>query len=101
MATLHAAALLVDLRLRDVHSLKAKRAVLKRLSRSLRETFLVAYAEVDHQDQWQRSSVGVGIVSPHASQLDLAVYNVKKFFDDADSVEVLDVGVSYLEDPQA
>lgn len=101
MATLHAAALLVDLRLRDVHSLKAKRAILKRLGRGVREAYPIAWAEVDHQDQWQRASVGVGIVSAHASQLELAIHNVRRYLEEADDVEVLSVGVSYLEDPEA
>ena len=99
MATLHAAALLVDLRLRDVHSLKSKRHRMKRLSSSLRTTFPVGFAEVDHQDQWQRASIGVGIVSSQASQLELAVHNVRRFLDEFEGIEVLSVGVSYVEDP--
>ena len=98
---MHAAALKVDIRMRDVHSLKAKRYILKRLSRLLREAFPVAYAEIDHQDQWQRSTLGVGIVAPHAAQLDMAVHSVEKFIDNFDGVEVISVGVSYLEDPDA
>jgi len=101
MATLHAAALHVDLRLRDVHSLKAKRQRMKRMSSSLRSSYPVAFAEIDHQDQWQRAGVGIGIVSPHASQLDMAVHAVERFFDDFDGVEVLKVALSYLEDPDA
>ena len=101
MATLHAAALHVDLRLRDVHSLKAKRQRMKRLSAQLRKVYPVAFAEIDHQDQWQRAGVGVGIVSPQASQLEMAVHSVERFLDDFDGVEVLAVGVSYLEDPSA
>ena len=99
MATLHAATLLVDLRLRDVRSLKAKRHRMKRLSTGLRATFPVGFAEVDHQDQWQRSSIGVGIVSSHAAQLDMAIHNVRRFLDEFEGIEVLAVGISYIEDP--
>ena len=99
MATLHAAALRVDLRLRDVHSLKAKRRRIARLSAALRRAFPVAIAEVDFQDLWQRSAVGVGIVSPHASQLEMAIHSVHRFFERWEETEVLSVSVSYLEDP--
>ena len=99
MATLHAAALRVDLRLRDVHSLKAKRRRIARLSNQLRRNFPVAFAEVDFHDQWQRTAVGVGIVSPQASQLEVAVHSVCRFLDRWEEAEVLSVGVSYLEDP--
>ena len=96
----HAAAVEVDLRLRDVHSLKAKRHRLKRLSAALRSAYSVAFAETDHQDQWQRATVAVGIVSPHASQLDMAVYSIERFIDGFEGVEVIEIGVSYLEDPR-
>ncbi len=99
MASMHAAALRVDLRLRDVHSLKAKRQRIARLSAKLRRAFPVAFAEVDHHDQWQRTAVAVGIVSSHATQLEMAVHSVCRFFDRWEEAEVLSVGVSYLEDP--
>ncbi|MDE0168630.1 MAG: DUF503 domain-containing protein [bacterium] len=99
MAALHAAALRVDLRLRDVHSLKSKRRRIARLSAALRRAFPVAFAEVDFQDLWQRSAVGVGIVSPHASQLEMAIHSVHRFLERWEETEVLSVRVSYLEDP--
>ena len=96
---MHAAALRVDLRLRDVHSLKSKRQRVKRLSAALRKAFPVAFAEVDYHDLWQRTAVGVGIVSPHASQLEMVIHSVHRFFERWEEVEVLSIGVSYLEDP--
>ena len=99
MAALHAAALRVDLRLRDVHSLKSTRRRIARLSAALRRAFPVAFAEVDFQDLWQRSAVGVGIVSPHASQLEMAIHSVHRFLERWEETEVLSVRVSYLEDP--
>ena len=97
---MHAAALQVDLRLRDVHSLKSKRRRITRLSAALRQAFPVAFAEVDHQDLWQRAAVGVCIVSPHAPQLEMAIHSVHRFLERWEEVEVLSVGVSYLDDPE-
>ncbi len=96
---MHAAALRVDLRLRDVHSLKSKRKRLARLATALRRSFPVAFAEIDYQDLWQRAAVGVGIVSPHASQLEMAIRGVQHFFERWEEVEVLSTAVSYLEKP--
>ncbi len=97
---MHAAALRIDLRLRDVHSLKSKRRRITRLSAALRQAFPVAFAEVDHHDLWQRAAIGVGIVSPHAPQLEIVIHSVRRFIDRWGEVELLSVGVSYLEDPQ-
>ena len=96
---MHAAALRVDLRLRDVHSLKSKRRRIARLGTGLRRAFPVAFAEIDYQDLWQRSAVGVAIVSPHASQLEMALRSVQTFLDRWEEVEVLSTAVSYLERP--
>lgn len=44
-------------------SLKAKRAVVKSLLAKLRNDLKVSVAEVDHQDLWQRSTLGVAIAA--------------------------------------
>jgi uncharacterized protein YlxP (DUF503 family) len=57
--------LTLDIFLPDSHSLKEKRTVLRRLKDRLRK-FNVSIAECDHQDLWQRSTVGiVSICSDH------------------------------------
>jgi hypothetical protein len=43
----------------DAHSLKDKRQILRSLKERLRGQFNVAVAELEHQDVWQRSVVGV------------------------------------------
>lgn len=53
----------VELRLLEAGSLKAKRHVVKGLLGGLQSKFRLAAAEVDHQDLWQRSSLGISCVS--------------------------------------
>jgi len=48
--------------LRESHSLKDKRRVLRRLKQVLFNKFRVAVAEVDHQDTWQRATLGIAAV---------------------------------------
>jgi uncharacterized protein YlxP (DUF503 family) len=44
-------------------SLKDKRQVLRSVTNAVRRKFDVAIAEVDHQDLWQRASLGVSCVA--------------------------------------
>lgn len=53
-----------DLHLEGCHSLKEKRAVLQPLKAALRRSLNLAFAEVEHQDLWQRAGlVGVSVGS--------------------------------------
>ena len=53
----------MDLRLRDVHSLKEKRSVLRPILDGSRRRFAVAVAEVGHQDSLRQATVAMAAVS--------------------------------------
>lgn len=55
--------LTLELHIPDAQSLKDKRQVLRSLKDRLRGQFNVAVAELEHQDTWQRSVVGVVTLS--------------------------------------
>ena len=55
--------LTLEIHLPNAHSLKEKRHVLLSLKDRLRNKFNVAVAEMDHQDLWQRSTIGVVSIS--------------------------------------
>jgi uncharacterized protein len=55
--------LTLELHMPEAHSLKDKRQVLRSLKDRLRGNFNVAVAELDFQDTWQRSVVGVVTLS--------------------------------------
>ena len=61
-------ALEVELHLPTCTSLKAKRAVLRPVVEGCRQRFGLAVAEVDHQDLWQRATIGVAVVSASNGQ---------------------------------
>lgn len=66
----------LEIHIPDARSLKDKRQVLRSLKDRLRGHFNVAVAELDHQDLWQRSVVGVVGISAddqHLSQSMAAV----------------------------
>jgi uncharacterized protein len=55
--------LTIEIQLPYSHSLKEKRAVLQKLLSRLRSRFNVSVAELDHQDVWQRATVGIVSIS--------------------------------------
>lgn len=97
---MHVAALRFDLRIRDAHSLKEKRHIIKALMAHVSRTFDVAISEVDHMDLWQRATLGVALVSASQGHLERKLRSVERAMRSRDDVEVLAVGTAYLESPQ-
>ena len=62
--------LTLEIYIPDARSLKDKRQVLRSLKDKLRGHFNVAVAELDHQDLWQRSVVGVVSISNDDKRLE-------------------------------
>lgn len=60
----------LEIHIPDARSLKDKRQVLRSLKDKLRAHFNVAVAELDHQDTWQRSQVGIVSISSDAGHLE-------------------------------
>lgn len=59
---MHVVTLSFDLHIAHAQSLKDKRQVLRSLIDGLRHRFSVSVAEVDFQNLWQRSRVGVALI---------------------------------------
>jgi hypothetical protein len=83
-----------DLRIPGVASLKEKRHVVKTLTASLRQKFNVAVAEVDHQDLWQRTAIGVSSVAGDGYHLKRVMHEVERHIDRWAEVEIIDVDLS-------
>jgi uncharacterized protein len=62
--------LTLEIRLPYAHSLKEKRAVLRKIRDRLRSRFNVAVAELDHRDVWQHATLGVVSLSDSQPLLD-------------------------------
>jgi len=93
----HAAAVCFDLHIPESRSLKSKRAAIRPIVDGLRHRFHVSVADEDHQEQWQRSAIGVATVSGTAGHLQDVLDSVERFVDCAPDVEVLDVETTYME----
>jgi uncharacterized protein YlxP (DUF503 family) len=82
----------LELRIPASGSLKAKRHVVKGITGGLRSKFNVAVAEVDHQDQWQRASIGVTCISESGFHAEKMLHEVERFVSRDGRVEIIDVG---------
>jgi hypothetical protein len=70
-------------------SLKSKRHVVKGLVGGLRAKFNVAVAEVDHQDLWQRTALGVTCVSGSFAHAEEMLQEVERFVARDHRVEII------------
>jgi hypothetical protein len=89
-----------DLRIPACHSLKEKRHVVKTLTNAIRSSFNVSVAEVEHQDLWQRATLGVAAVGAQEYHLRKVLHEVEKLVDRWAEVEVIstDLSVHYADD---
>lgn len=79
----------VEMRLPMAQSLKQKRALLRPILDGGRHRFPVAMAEVDHQDAWQLTAIGVTAVSSSATKVTELMDEVERFVWSFPDIEVL------------
>ncbi|MCB5273620.1 hypothetical protein BJG92_01144 [Arthrobacter sp. SO5] len=78
-----------DLLLGDVHTLKEKRSVVRRLVADIKRRFDVSVAEAGLQDQHRRSVVGVGLVAADRAHLVEVLAAVERFVAGLPELELL------------
>lgn len=97
---MRAAALRVELHLPGAQSLKAKRAILRPVVEGIKRLGSFSVAEVDHQDSWQRAAIGVAIAARDGESLAMQIAKLRRYLDTRLEVEVLDIQMMELEDPE-
>jgi hypothetical protein len=93
----HAVAVRFEIHVPESRSLKTKRAAIRPIVDGLRHRFNVSVAEVDHQDTWQRSAIGVALVSGSAGHLQEMLDSVERFVAYASDIELIDTSMSWLD----
>lgn len=91
-----AAAIRLELRVPGVQSLKEKRRVVRPHIERLRRMASLSVAEVDHQDLWQRCTIGVAVVAPDRAAMESLVDRVRRYVDTQTDIELLEIGVADL-----
>jgi len=79
-----------ELHLPNAGSLKGKRSVLNRLRDKLRHSTLAAVAEVEHQELWQRATLGLAVVSGEAAHAEELLAAARRIVESDPNVVVLD-----------
>jgi uncharacterized protein YlxP (DUF503 family) len=79
----------VDLHFPESGSLKNKRYILKSLKDRIKKNFNVSISEIDYQDLWQRSLLGVAIVSQDGQFADKVLSKVVDFIRSEPRVELI------------
>ena len=80
----------IRLVLRESHSLKDKRRVIKSLKDTLSNKFNISVAETDEQDVWQTAEIGVAAVgtdTPFVQSVLTNVVNYVRFFGGVELVD--------------
>jgi uncharacterized protein len=80
----------IRLVLRESHSLKDKRRVLKSLKDTLSNKFNISVAETDEQDVWQSAEIGIAAVGTDGSFVQSVLTNVVNYVRFFGGVELVD-----------
>jgi uncharacterized protein YlxP (DUF503 family) len=86
----------IELHLHASGSLKEKRKVISSLRDRLRRRYNVSFAEVEHQDVWQRAGLALVAVSSHRPSLDSLFQAIREEVDRSIPGDVLQFDVEYL-----
>ena len=88
--------LTLELFLWEASSLKDKRRVLKSLIERIKNRFNVSVAEVGGQELWQRSTVGISMVSCEQSHVRQVLHLIIKFVESQGTVLITDYQTELL-----
>jgi hypothetical protein len=86
----------VELLIPGARSLKEKRRILQSLIQRLQNHFNASVSEVDFLDLWQRSRVGMAVVSNDSAFAHKVLTRMVEFIEDEWEVEVIDVQMEML-----
>ncbi len=86
----------LTLYLAESHSLKEKRAVLRKIKARVRNEFNVSIAECDEHDLWQKTLLGICQVGVDQPYVDGALRAVVRFIDELHLVEVGGEEIEFL-----
>ena len=78
----------MDLILRDNHSLKEKRRVVKSIIGRVKSKFNVSIAEVGNQDLWQSAQIGFCIAGNEKRFINSSLDKVIYFIEESNSAEI-------------
>lgn len=88
--------LTINLHIPEANSLKSKRMVIKSLTDRIKTKFNVSIAEVDANNLWQRSVIGIALVANETQIINKVFEKIKNVVFNTHRVELLDSTVELL-----
>jgi uncharacterized protein len=88
--------LILEIQLPSSHSLKDKRAVVRKLRDRIRARFNVAVAEMDHQDVWQQTVLGFVSISSSQPVLESTLQQVLRESESILGYDVAGYSIDYF-----
>ena len=88
--------LTLDLHIPEANSLKLKRLVIKSLIDRIKNKFNVSVAEVDANDLWQRSIIGIALVANETQIINKVFEKIKNLISNTHSVELINSTMELL-----
>ena len=86
----------LELYLPGAGSLKSKRSVVKGLKERIHNRFNVSVAEIDYFDLWQRSALGIAIVSNETKHANSVLSAVVRYVEKEPRAEMTDYRFEFL-----
>lgn len=86
----------IELMVSASQSLKTKRRVIKSIINRLKNKFNLSVAEIDYMDLWQRSLLGITMVSNDRRLINRSADAIENFMREFHEVELLDISVEVL-----
>lgn len=77
-------------------NLKSKRQVLRHLKERLKSHFNAAVAEVDFQDKWQRTVIGISFISLYESDAEKICEKLMNFIERDGRLEIFDKYIDHV-----
>jgi len=94
--SLHVGLCVLELHLPGAGSLKAKRQVLRSFKERLKGHFNVSVAEIDHQDLWQRATLGIVAIASARVPLEQTFASIQAEAERSIAGEILSFEVEFL-----
>ncbi|MGG5252908.1 DUF503 domain-containing protein [Neobacillus sp. SM06] len=80
----------------DAHSLKEKRAVLQRIITRLKQRYNVSVSEMDHQDVWQRTKIGIAVIGLSRVPIEKELHHALNLIDSFPEIERTITDIEWL-----
>lgn len=93
---MHVGVLTVEFLIPAAQSLKEKRMVLKSIKDQVRNKGNISQAELEHQDKWQRSVFGFGVIGGEKQHVQNALQSVLELLSSFHEIEVTQNQIQFL-----